>query len=172
MSNKQEVVIINRKNRLKEKVVKDTANASMGAKGTLDKEAIKRAQKVIDDGQDSYKQELKDNLQNLVICWTNIKNLDKDDPEIISSKKDFHRLANHIADVAGTFGFDLMAYFGKSLRDFNDNLRVDDKNHLIIVQAHIDVMLVAFQQNLKSADTPEAKELIKTVSQAIQKYSD
>ncbi|MFP4313428.1 MAG: hypothetical protein ACLFR0_03780 [Alphaproteobacteria bacterium] len=172
MSNKQEVVIINRKNRLKEKVVKDTANASMSAKGTLDKEAIKRAQKVIDDGQDSYKQELKDNLQNLVICWTNIKNLDKDDPEIISSKKDFHRLANHIADVAGTFGFDLMAYFGKSLRDFNDNLRVDDKNHLIIVQAHIDVMLVAFQQNLKSADTPEAKELIKTVSQAIQKYSD
>lgn len=171
MSKDQEVVIINKKNRLKEKVVRDTANASVCAKGFLDPESIKRAQKVIDDGQESYKEELKENLEELVYCWSTMKNETEADHDIKTVKKDFHRLSNHIADVAGTFGYDLMAYFGKSLRDFNDNLNPQDKNHRIIVQAHVDVMLIAKQNDLKSADSPEAKELINVVSKAIQKYS-
>lgn len=170
-NNDDQVIIINKKNRLKEKVVRDTANASAGTKGFLDPESIKRAQKVIDNGQDSYKKELKDNIEELVKCWASMKN-DKDNQDDLKVvKKDFHRLSNHIADVAGTFGYDLMAYFGKSLRDFNDNLNPKDKNHIIIVQAHVDVMLIAQQNDLKSADTPEAKELINVVSKAIQKYS-
>lgn len=169
MSNSQnpQVEIIHRKNRLKEKVIEAGSMAGAGS-GFIDPEAIMRAQEVIDGGQDTFMDELKRSLEALVSIWTSLKKGGVNDADKI---EEIHRLSNHIKDMAGTFGNGLMDDFGQSLRDFSDSIDITKKAHITIVQAHIDVMMIAFTQDIRDIDTREAVELKSVLEQAIHKYA-
>ena len=163
----EEVQIIHRKNHLKEKV----AEAGHGdAIGAIDPEAIKRAQAVIEDGGDAYKQEIEKTLNELNIAWTRLKS---DAPETHTYNEhlnEIHRFTNHIKDIASTFSYTLMDYFACSLRDFSEHIDTQDSAHVKIVQAHIDVMTIVFHENIKDDGGPKAEELKMIVAQAIDKY--
>lgn len=160
------VEIIHRKNRLKEKVIE--AGQASPSSGFIDPASIKRAQQVIDNGQGIFMEELKKSLDALIILWSNHKKSGKNDPE---KNEEIHRLSNHIKDMAATFGNELMNGFGQSLRDFSDCIDITQKVHITIVQAHIDVMMIAFTRDIRDIKTPEAIELKAVVEQAIQKYA-
>lgn len=161
-----EVEIIHRRNRLKEKVVEE--GQMLSGQGFIDPEAIRRAQAIINNGQDKFIVELKRALEELIKTWTELKTEKVHDQDKIN---DIHRLANHIKDMAGTFGNRLMDDFGESLRDFSDQIDLSRKEHVIIVQAHIDVMWIAFTKDIQDIDTQEAVQLKTMLSQAIEKYA-
>ncbi|MCD8526348.1 MAG: hypothetical protein LRY76_07015 [Alphaproteobacteria bacterium] len=160
------VEIIHRRNRLKEKVIE--AGQSGSGPGFIDPEAIRRAQNVIDNGQDTFMTELKRSLNELTAIWENLKTSQSQSVEKI---KDIHRIANHIKDMAATFKNALMDDFGTSLRDFSDRIDITKPEHITIAQAHIDVMWIAFTKDIKDIDAREAVELKRVLEQAIQKYS-
>jgi chemotaxis protein histidine kinase CheA len=160
------VEIIHRRNRLKEKVV-ETGHGASGA-GFIDPEAIRRAQAVIDNGQDLFIAELQKSLETLTALWKTMKKERKNEPGKIG---EIHRLSNHIKDMAGTFGNTLMDEFGESLRDFSDQIDLSRKEHITIVQAHIDVMWIAFTKDIQDIDTEEAVELKTVLTRAIEKYA-
>ena len=162
MSDESQIKIIYRKNRLKEKVA-GSADAKSG--GFIKPELIANAQAVIEDSGDLYKKELAETLHKLIASWNELKKTS--DSRHCS---DLNRYANHIKDIAGTYQYDIMAHFGRSLCEFSDKLVIGKVEHQTIVQAHIDVITIAFQKDLKRDDTPQAQELKNMVSQAINKH--
>lgn len=165
-ADKPQVEIIHRRNHLKEKVVEDSAGLSKN--GFIDPDAIRRAQAVIDNSQDKFTTELQSSLEDLTTIWVSLKKDGVNDPDMI---EEIHRLSNHIKDMAATFGNGLMDDFGKSLRDFADHLDITNKAHVTIVQAHIDVMWVAFKRDIRDINDQEAVELKKVLAQAIEKHA-
>jgi len=74
-------------------------------------------------------------------------------------------------DLASVYDYSLMAHLGKSLRDFSEKIDPCNPAHQTIVQAHINVMWSAYNENIKEQDGKKAEELQLVLAQAIQKYS-
>ena len=163
MSDDSPIKIIHRKNRLKAKI---TGAESSEGNGSIAPELIAKAQAVIDNSGELYKKELAETLHKLISSWNELKQSGDD-----KYRRELNRYANHIKDIAGTYQYDIMAHFGRSLCEFSDKLAVEKLEHQTIVQAHIDVITIAFQKDLKDADTPQAQELKDMVSQAINKHA-
>lgn len=137
--------------------------------GFIDPKAIKKAQAAIDAKEDSYTEEVEAIIVRIDSTWEDIR-AEKDDKKAKQLQSELYNYANNILDVADTFSYKLMKHFGKSLRDFCEKIDIKNKAHHVIVQAHIDVMWVAFQNNIKDEGGPQAAELKKIVAQAIEKH--
>lgn len=164
----QNVEVYNRVNRLK---LKAGAGLNEGP-GKLDKDAVDRANSVVMKMSSLYPTEIKNMLAGLTKEWEQLKAMESDSKEKEKLVEKMSNTANHIKDLGTTFGYNLMGYFGESLRDFILKTDLSMDEHLTIVQAHIDVMGVAFRENLKDDDGgPLAEELKMMVQAAIKKYS-
>ena len=163
--NKPKVEIYNRINRLKIKA----GGTAAGGPGKLDQNSIDRANAVIQKMSDLYPDEIKKSLEELNGLWEETKSMPEN--ARTANARRISNCANQIKDLASTFGFDLMEYFGESLRNYILDIDLSQKEQIIIVQAHVDVMQVAYSQNLKSQEHPLGEELKKTVATAIAKYS-
>lgn len=158
--------IFHRINRLKRKAGADPNDPRPGF---IDTNAIRNAQRVIDNSSVHYKHEVKTVLDELDDSWARIKETG-DGP----TRKDIGQLynqAHNIKDIAETYHYGLMAYFSQSLRDFTRKMDAGNKAHRIIVQAHMDVMFIAYKNNIKDQSNPAAEELKRVLAKAIEKHS-
>lgn len=168
MDNTEKIKIIQRRNTLKEKVL----NGQDASKpGFIDPIAIQQAQQVIENGTGAYKQELEKTLTMISSEWSSLKNTNPQDPIYPEKIHDLNRYTNHVKDVAGTYGYDLMEYFALSLRNFSESINVSKPEHIQIAQAHIDVMWTTFREDIQHQTLPKALELKKIVAMAIDKFS-
>ena len=162
-----EIEIFKRVNRLKLKA----GGGLNDGPGKIDSGAIEKANTVVQTMASLYPREIKNVLAALDKQWVKIKDLPEDHPERTKTAEKISNIANQIKDLAGTFGYTLMEYFGESLRDYILETDLSKKQHFTIVQAHIDVMGVAFRENLKDDDGGAlGEELKKMVNAAIAKY--
>lgn len=138
--------------------------------GYIDPAAINRAQNAINNQEDSYAGEVEEVLVKLDSTWEDIKS-NKDEKKVKKLRSELFNYANNVKDMAETFNYQLMGAFGKSLRDFCEKLDVGNEAHLVIVQAHIDVMWIAFKHNIKDEGGSQAKELKGMLDRAIEKHS-
>lgn len=141
----------------------------MSGPGKFDDDAIKRADAVIKKMSDFYPEEIGKRLGHLDRLWAETREMPPQSRA--ANARLISNAANQIKDLAGTFDFDLMEYFGESLRDYILDIDLSRKEQATIVQAHVDVMQVAYRQNLKHQKHPLGEELKKTVAAAIEKYS-
>ncbi len=160
-----DIKIYHRVNRLKMK-----AGGSLnGGPGRLDPNAVDKADVVIQNMANIYPQELQKALSELDEKWEEARGMAENtreaDVEMMSN------LANQIKDLAGLFGYSIMEYFAASLRDFILESALNREEHVVIVQAHVDVMWVVYRENLKDDAGPVAEELKRMVAEAIEKYS-
>lgn len=164
----KEVEVFKRVNRLKLKA----GGGLNDGPGQIDKSAVERANSVVQTMASLYPREIKNVLAALDKQWGEIKGLPEGHEKRPKLAEKISNTANQIKDLAGTFGYTLMEYFGESLRDYILATDLTKKQHFTIVQAHIDVMTVAFREGLKDDDGgPVAEELKKMVHAAIEKYS-
>ena len=138
--------------------------------GHIDPAAIKRAQAAIDVQEDSYTAEVEEVLVKLDSTWEDLKK-EKDPKKAKKIIGKLYNYANNVKDMAETFDYKLMGSFGESLRDFCDKINIQNEAHFVIVQAHIDVMWIAFKHNIKDEGGQQAKELQTMLTQAISKHS-
>lgn len=157
-----DVEVFKRINKLK---LKAGAGENTGA-GFIDPKAIKSAQSCIDDKNESYSKEVRALLKEIDKVWGMILSDEGDD--YITAL--YHK-SNHIKDLAETFDYELMRYFGHSLREFIEKLDTDKKAHQTIVRAHIDAMWVVYHEKIGDKEDQKAVELKSMVSKAIEKHS-
>lgn len=136
--------------------------------GFIDIHSIKRAQTVIERKESLYGNEVEDVLKRLRSAWDKMKS--DDEAVVVDGIEELYHYANHVKDLATTFNYELMGYFGASLREFSEKIDVKNEKHLIIVQAHIDVMWVVYKEHIKDGGGEKATELKKIIAAAIKKY--
>jgi len=140
-----------------------------GPSGVIDPSTIKKAQTHIDEKEGEYTDEVKIVLEKLSDSWQSFKDAGADDaPEWIEK---IYNYSNNIKDLTSMYQHDLMTHFGLSLREFCEKIDIEREEHHVIVQAHIDVMWVTYEQQLRSDSSEKAEELKKVVAIAIEKYS-
>lgn len=161
------VQIMHRINKLK---LKAGADLEDGRAGFIDPLAVHKAQKAIDDKEAEYGNELSAVLVQLDSVWSDMKGM-TEEKKIKKAQDQMFNFANNVKDLAETYNYHLMKHFGQSLRDFCTKVDVKNKAHHIIIQAHMDVMRVAFEQGIKDEGGPAAQELKKIVAKAIEVHS-
>ena len=159
------IEIFHRINRLKIKA----GGTDDSIAGFIDPDAIRRAQGAIEKKRSEYDKQLEEVMIKIDAAWDDIKN-DKKDTRLKSHINKLHNYANNIKDLAETYSYKLMEHFGKSLRDFCEKLDRKKPEHLTIVQAHIDVMWVAYNHEIKDDGGPEAAELRLILAKAIEQH--
>ncbi len=163
----EDVEIYNRVNRLKVKA----GGEEDGGPGKFDQSVIDNANTVITKMASLYPKEIENVLKALDKEWDQLKATD-DEAEKKRLVERLSNTANQIKDLAGTFSYTLMEYFGDSLCTYILETSLDKEEQFIIVQAHVDVMGVAFREGLKDDDGGAvAEELKATVQKAIEKYN-
>lgn len=163
----EQVEVFHRVNKLK---IRAGLSATDDSVFRIEKERIERAEAVVESKASLYPVEVKNVLKALDKAWTEAKAAGKPEKARPQLEKLFHK-ANQIKDLASTFNYVLMQHFGSSLRDFVEKLDIENPNHLVIVQAHIDVMWMVLNENIKDEGGAKAAELKAIVARAIEKYS-
>ena len=162
-----DVEIIHRINKLKKKA---GLSLTYGKKGIVDHDAVKRAQQVIDDKETEYPPTVKELIDQISALWKSVKDMPAEDEQKQALETLYH-LSNNIKDITDTYGHNLMHHFSLSLRDFCEIVALEKPEHNIIVEAHLNVMLITYEERLKSDETAQAEELKNIVQIAIEKYS-
>jgi len=162
---KQGVKIVHTANKLKKKV---SDGLLVDGPGSFNPTSIKNAQAIIDNSQSSYLKAIEAMLLQLEQQWEKTRKLSK--KEAKEDLKQFYRIANRVKEMSSTYGYDLMASFGESLSDFAKKINPEHKAHHTIVQAHVNVMKIAFHEKIKGDDSQKAEELKKALAQATEKY--
>ena len=164
---KKDIEIFHRINKLKAKAGLDTGNTTMGVIGI---ERIQRAQGQINEKEQEYPVEVQEILAKLQLTWEEFQDSKNEDdrPKFLDK---IYNYSNNIKDLTAMYQHDLMTHFSLSLRDFCEKIDLGKQEHHIIVQAHLDVMWVTYEEKLRSDNTDKAEELKKIVAVAIQKYS-
>ena len=163
----KKVRIFHRINRLKRKAGAESNDAKPGF---IDPAALEKAQNFIAEQKSHYSDEVSMILDRLANTWDELK-VEKEDKRALMQLSWLYNYANNIKDMAETYDYKLMDHFGKSLRDFCEYIDVRNKAHHVIVDAHINVMRIAYIENIKDHSDPKAEELKKIVAKAIEKYS-
>ncbi len=161
---KDQIEVYNRVNKLK---LKAGAGLHDGA-GYIDPHTIDRAQTVIDKKETLYRNEVEEVLKNLGAAWGKMKS--GDEAIMTDGAEELYHYANHVKDLATTYNYSLMGHFGRSLRQFAEKIDVKNEAHLVIVQAHLDVMTIVYREHIKDEGGEKAQELKNIVAQAIEQY--
>ena len=163
----KKVKILHRINKLKRKAGAEDGNDSPGF---IDADSILKAQSFINGQEEHYSGEVGKVLDMLGNTWSELK-IETNDKRAETNLSWIYNYANNIKDMAETYSYMLMEHFGKSLRDFCEYIDVKNNAHHVIVEAHMNVMRIAYRENIKDHGNPKAEELKQIVARAIQKYS-
>lgn len=160
----EQTEIFHRINKLK---VKAGLSSMPGESGVIASEDIKNAQELIDKKEEEYPLEIKEVLTKLQESWERYKSEGGEG----DSLEKIYNYSNNIKDLTSMYQHDLMTHFSLSLREFCEKIDLNKKEHQVIVQAHINVMWVTYEEKLRSDKSEKAEELKKIVDIAIKKYS-
>lgn len=154
-------------NKLKARLGPDYKNQE---EGFLSEDAIKAADNLIAALCVQCPIKINETLTALSDKWDKMK-LMEDSPERKAIAAEIFTLAHEIKDVGAMCGYDLIAYFGESLRDFIGRTDLNLKAQVVIIQAHMDAMVAVNRLGAKKDAGPEAEELKRMVKMAIDKYA-
>lgn len=164
-SEEKKVKVFHRVNKLKLKAGFGLEDDKVGF---IDKSAIIRGQMKIDEKEREYPLTVEEILKKLTETWEQLKKADKANYDELIDK--IYNYSNNIKDLTATYQHDLMHHFSLSLRNFCERIKIEKPEHHVIVQAHLDVMWVTYNEKLKGEVGEKAEELKEIVSQAIKKY--
>lgn len=111
-----------------------------------------------------------ENLAKLNALWQAMKDMPLS-PQRTEISHQVFLLAHETKDIAAMCGYDLIAYFSESLRDYINKTDLNLKAQVVIIQAHIDALSVVHHKGYKSSAGDVAEELKLNVRKAIEKYS-
>ena len=163
---KKTVEILHRINHLKRKAGGDPHNDK---EGRISENAIKEADRQIERFCGNCPKVVRESLDTLITCWQELKAVENTEKKK-SLAQDIFTKAHQIKDVGSMCGYLLISDFGESLRDYILETKLDQNAHEKIIQAHIDVMMIAYRDNIKDDGGPVAAELRSLLQKAIEKY--
>ncbi len=154
----------------------NTLKRKMGLKpddtseGFIDPEAVKGADDLVKTLCEECHSAIAGVFANLNEKWHVMRDMPKDSPDRPAISEEVFILSHEIKDIGSMCGYNLIAHFAESLRDYIDETELNLKAQRVIIQAHIDAIQLAHKQDLKDDDGPAATELKKIVKLAIEQY--
>ena len=139
------------------------------ASGFLDEKTIAEADDLIAKVCATSPQILGQHIESLAALWMETRNKPIS-PERNEATQKIFMLAHEIKDLGSMCGYDLLAHFAESLRDYIGRTDLNLNAQIVIIQAHIDAMQSVHRLGVKSEAGPEAEELKKMVKMAVEKY--
>jgi len=137
--------------------------------GFLAPESIEEADRLIAELAALCPQMITQHLEKLTTLWAQMKGME-DSPARTAISQQIFTLSHEVKDMGSMSGYELIAYFAESLRDYIGRTDLNMKAQVVIIQAHMDAMLIVNRSGVKSDAGPEAEELKKMVKIAIDKY--
>ena len=137
--------------------------------GFLAPEVIEEADKLIASMCVDCPARITAHLEKLSVLWGVMKGM-ANSPERDETALQIFTLSHEIKDMGAMCGYDLIAYFAESLRDYIGRTDLNLKAQVVIIQAHVDAMQIVHRQGYKAEAGPEAEELKQMVKMAIDKY--
>jgi len=163
-----QVRIYRRRNRLKDKA-SGVGGGGAQTPPTFDAEALAKAQAEFAKMAEDYPDWVGGYIGSLQKEFEAVK------PKPVESRHPnfsrFNQLAHELKGQGGTFGYPLISIFGKSLFDATGTTAGMSDSHLEIIKAHIDAMQAVISGRVSGDGGAVGAELIKTLEQAIEKYS-
>lgn len=136
--------------------------------GHIAPESIDEADKLIAEVCATCPETIEKHLKTLGDLWEDMRSSDAAKRQETATK--VFATAHEIKDIGSLCGFDLIAYFAESLRDYIERTELNLNAQVVIVQAHLDAMKVVHHRGAKKDGGPEAEELKAMVQKAIDKY--
>jgi hypothetical protein len=165
MNNDTKITMYKMANRLKERL---GYSASKETEGFLAPSAIEEADKLIVEVCATSSETISKHLDTLNTLWETMRSGSPTEREAASIK--VFATSHEIKDIGSLCGYDLIAYFAESLRDYIGKTHLNLQAQIVIVQAHLDAMKVVHHRGFKREAGPEAEELKRMVQKAIDKY--
>lgn len=137
--------------------------------GYIAPDIIDEADRLIEELCLSCPTTLQSHLEDMNRIWVKMREMPENEERADLSREIF-TLAHEIKDVGSMCGYDLLAYFAESLRDYIIEARLSIQAQIVIIQAHLDAMQVAQRQGYRKEASDEAEELKTMVRKAIEKY--
>ena len=137
--------------------------------GFLAEESIKEADDLITELCATCPDVINSNLEQLAAIWGRMRDTPVS-PERNEDSQKIFTLAHEIKDMGAMCGYELIAYFAESLRDYIGRTDLNLKAQIIIIQAHVDAMQIVHKNGVRNNAGPQAEELKKMVKMAIEKY--
>ena len=113
---------------------------------------------------------MESNLAKLNDLWSKMRDLPASD-ERTQISNDIFFLAHEMKDVSAMCGYPLISYFSESLRDYINKAELSMKAQKVIVQAHLDAIMVVHHKGYKTDAGAATEELKTMVKKAIEQYS-
>ena len=110
------------------------------------------------------------NLEKLIELWSVMRDMEKSQ-ERGDIAREMFTYAHEIKDISSMCGYELIAYFAESLRDYVEKTELSLDAQRVIIQAHLDAIQVTHHHDVKKDDGSVADELKKAVKIAVDKYS-
>lgn len=161
------IEIIKLPNALKQKLGIDANRTNMD--GHIDPASIEEADQLIADMCKSCKSSIARFLSNLNKIWADMKDVESDARDALAQT--LFTQAHEIKDIASMCGYDLIAEFAESLRDYINQTELSLEAQRVIIQAHIDAITVAHKNDIRVEGGASADELKTLIKIAIDKYS-
>jgi chemotaxis protein histidine kinase CheA len=152
-------------NRLKERL---GINFQQQKEGFLDPAVIEEADKLIAQICITCPDMIEKHLVTLGALWEQMRSANPMERDAISIQ--VFTVAHELKDMGSLCGFDLIAHFAESLRDYIEKTNLNLQAQIVIIQAHIDAMKIVHHRGFKKEAGPEAEELKLMVQKAIDKY--
>jgi|TARA_R110002126_G_scaffold291807_1_gene459736 AraC-like DNA-binding protein len=164
--NAPKVEIYKRSNVLKGKVGLHTRR---DMDGQLDPEKVDQAEGIIKAMCKDCNKSIGEELEKIIRVWVAMATLEMGAKREEKAQEIF-TFAHEIKDISALCGYELAAHFAESLRDYVVESTYDLKHQRIIVQAHIDALILIHKNNIKDDAGAVAEELKQMVKLAIDKY--
>ena len=110
-----------------------------------------------------------ENIEKLSNLWAKMKDMPAC-AERDNMAKQIFLLSHEIKDMSALCGYDLIAYFSESLRDYIAKTELSVSAQIVIIQAHLDALMVVHHKGYKKDAGDAAEELKAMVKKAIEKY--
>lgn len=159
-------IITHKYNLLKNKA---GARTNMKDNGYIEDKKIQAADKLIAGLCENSDKKIEEQITILLELWQEIQQMPENN-ERKEKTNNIFIISHEIKDIASLCGFNLIAHFAESLRDYIAETKMNMKNQRIIIQAHIDAMNTSLKTGISDHNHPIAEELKQKVKIAIEKY--
>jgi len=138
------------------------------AVGTIDPGLLEAAEEHLQSMEDDYADWVADNIKEMLTHYEALKNEPVNPWRHLT---ELGRIAHQLRGQGGTFGYNLITIFGKSLVDCTSVKRDIDDNLLDFIKAHIDAVQAVLRDSIRGHGGPIGEELVKMLDKAREKYT-
>jgi len=143
------------------------SGAPSGEGGRIDPDLLEAAEQQLESMEDDYTDWVKTSIDGMIAHYEALK---ENPVNPWRHLKEINKTALHLRGQGGTFGYDLITAFGKSLYECTLSKREVTDNLLEFIKTHFDAITAVLRDKTRGSGGRVGEELLKMLDKAREKY--